>query len=158
MQPTALSKKIITDFSRYTFAKGEDFHWSPEKRTVFYPHLNHIEDIWSLLHEVAHGELGHQSYGLDIELISLEVAAWEHASKQLAPHYGISVDEDYLQDHLDTYRQWLHARSTCPECGQNGLQTKNTYSCLNCRCLWRANEARMCSLRRIRLQAQDQTF
>jgi hypothetical protein len=158
MQLTALSKQIFADFPQYAFIKSDDFHWSPAQKTVFYSQLEQIEDMWSLLHELAHGELGHHSYGLDIELVGLEVAAWEYATQHLANRYGLTVDENYLQDHLDTYRQWLHARSTCPNCGQNGLQTKNTYSCLNCRCLWRANEARMCSLRRIKLQVQGQTF
>lgn len=158
MQPTALSARIIADFPTYTFSKGADFHWSPQQATVFYPQLESAQDIWSLLHEIAHGELTHSSYGLDIELISLEAAAWEYASQKLAPGYGLTIDEDYLQDHLDTYRHWLHVRSACPECGQSGLQTKNTYSCLNCRCVWRANEARMCSLRRTKLQVQGQTF
>jgi hypothetical protein len=158
MQLTALSHQIFADFPKYTFIKGDDFHWSASQAAIFYPHLSSPEDIWSLLHEIGHGELGHQTYGLDIELVGLEVDAWDYAIKQLAPNYGLIVDEDYLQDHLDTYRQWLHARSTCPECGQNGLQTKNTYSCINCRCLWRANEALMCNLRRIKLQVQNQTF
>lgn len=156
MRPTALSAQIIADFPAYTFSEGADFHWSPTQKTVFYPQLNSLQDIWSLLHEIAHGELAHSSYGLDIELVGMEVAAWEYATG-LAANYGLKIDEDYLQDHLDTYRHWLHERSTCPECGQSGLQTKNTYSCINCRCLWRANEARMCNLRRIRLRGQSQT-
>ena len=153
MQPTRLNNQIIADFPAYQFVIGDDFHWSPDTSTVFYPKDTSIEAVWSLLHEIAHGELGHANFGLDIELVSLEATAWEHAAVVLAPRYELQIDDDYLQDHLDTYRQWLHARSTCPDCGQNGLQTKNTYRCINCRCFWRANEARVCSLRRTKLQA-----
>lgn len=141
----------MADFGRYTFVQGDAFRWSPSSFIIYYPRLDSPEDIWSLLHEIAHGELGHATYDLDIELVGHEAAAWEYAARKLAPAYELAIDEDYLQDHLDTYRAWLDKRSTCPNCGQNGLQTKNTYRCINCRCLWRANDARICELRRTKL-------
>ena len=153
----SLTKQIIADFSAYTFARGDTFRWSPEAATIFYPTLGHPEDIWSLLHEIAHGELRHATYTLDIELVQHESDAWAYAAQVLAAKYSLTINDNYIQDHLDTYRQWLHNRSTCPTCGQNGLQTKNTYSCINCRCLWRTNEARLCALRRIRLPSRSQT-
>ena len=130
--------------------------WSPDEQTIYHPRLSTDESIWSLLHEVAHAELSHHTYTLDVELVSHEVAAWEHALL-LSRLYNLHINDDYIQDHLDTYRAWLHDRSTCPHCGQNGLQTKNTYSCINCKCLWRANEARICALRRVRLPSRSQT-
>jgi hypothetical protein len=156
MLSTLTAANILADFSRYTFTQGDDFRWSPDTYVIYYPQLTTPEDTWSLLHEIAHGELGHTTYNLDIELVSHEAEAWEYAATQLAPKYDFVIDDEYIQDHLDTYRIWLNRRSTCPNCGQNGLQTKNTYSCINCRCLWRANEARLCGLRRTRLQGQDQ--
>lgn len=151
-----LSSKIISHFNTYRFEQGADFRWSPSRQTIFYPKLQIIEDICSLLHETAHAELRHNDYISDLELVGQEARAWEYAKVTLAPKFDIAIDDDYIADHLDTYRLWLYERSKCPDCGQNGLQTQNTYQCLNCRCLWRANEARLCSLRRIRLQ--DQKF
>lgn len=147
-----LHSAIAAHFKQYAFVVGADFRWSPTQTTVFHPPIVHYEDIWDLLHEVAHAELGHRSFNADIELISHEAAAWEYAAQVLAPIFGVSIGEDYADASLDTYRHWLHTRSLCPDCGQNGLQTQNTYQCLNCRCLWRANDARLCRLQRIRLR------
>jgi hypothetical protein len=154
MQPTnSLVGRLTQDFPAYTIVSGQDFKWSPAKRQIIYAPLDGPEDEWTLLHELAHADLGHADYILDIQLVQQEVAAWEHAREVLGPRYGHAISEDHIQDHLDSYRQWLHKRSTCPECSQNGLQTtQNTYSCTNCRCLWRVNDARMCRLRRSRLK------
>lgn len=154
---TKTFEKIKADFPVYRFQQG-DFRWSPEITTIFHQPPTSLESLWSLLHEIAHGELKHLTYYLDIELIAQEAKAWQYAKTVLAGRYGLEVDENYIEDHLDTYRAWIHQRSTCPECEQNGLQTKNTYSCLNCGCRWQANEARLCGLRRVRLRDQDQIF
>lgn len=155
-QLTSLLKQIINDHTQFGFVLGDDFVWSPDGRQIMYKKPAHLADIWTLLHEVAHAKLGHTSYDLDIELVTREVEAWEHARVSLAPLYGLHIDPDHIEDHLDTYRLWLHERSRCPNCRQNGLQTtKNTYSCNNCRCLWRVNEARICRLKRTRLPVRD---
>lgn len=155
MQLTKLNNHIISTFD-YIFTSGETFMWSPDKKTIFYRPAKQIEDIWSLLHEIAHAELGHTTFGLDIELVSHEAQAWKHATAVLAPRFNLIIDGDYVEDHLDTYREWMFARSACPTCGQTGLQTQNTYRCINCRCSWRTNEARLCALRRTRLPIQSQ--
>ena len=158
---TLLTKRcrdICNTFPAYTFSSGEGFWWFPDKNTIFFRQPQHNEDIWDLLHEIAHAELGHVAYTLDIELIQYETQAWSHVTSVLAPRFAITVNPDHIQDHLDTYRHWMFTRSTCPSCSLTGLQTKNTYRCVNCRCSWRANEARLCALRRFRLQGQDQTF
>jgi hypothetical protein len=153
MPPTnSLLEQIGADFPKYTFLQGSNFRWSPDQQLITYAAIETPEDAWTLLHELAHADLGHTDFELDIHLIQHEVAAWEHAKIALAPRYTISIPDGHIQDHLDSYREWLHKRSTCPECGQNGLQTtQNTYSCTNCRCLWRVNDARMCRLRRSKL-------
>lgn len=152
----SLLKRIQADNAAYGFVLGEDFVWSPVTRTILYRAPQTEADIWTLLHEIAHAQLGHQAYDLDIALITYEVAAWELAQHTLAPKYGLVIDDSHVDEHLDTYRYWLHERSICPTCKQNGFQTtKNTYSCYNCKCLWRVNEARVCRLRRTRLLSRD---
>jgi hypothetical protein len=152
-----LAKQVCDDFSQYTFVQGDDFVWSPQQQQITYSALLQPEDVWDLLHEISHAELGHTDYTLDVELVRREAEAWHHAVNTLAPHYHLIISPDYTEDHLDTYRVWLHKRSLCPSCTQNGLQTTtNTYSCNNCRCSWRVNEARKCGLRRTRLPNQDQ--
>lgn len=155
MQLIKLNNHIISSFD-YTFRPGETFMWSPDKSTIFYRSVEQMEDIWSLLHEIAHAELKHATFGLDIELVKHEAQAWKYATTVLAPRFNLVIDDEYVQGHLDTYREWMFARSVCPSCGHTGLQTQNTYSCINCRCSWRANEARLCALRRTRLPIQSQ--
>lgn len=143
-------KRITHDFSGHSFETADSFYWSASKNTVFHPPINQDEDIWCLLHEIAHGQLGHSEYSLDIELIKQESAAWNFA-RRIAQNYCVTINDDFIQDYLDTYRSWLYARSKCPKCKQNGIQTQNTYRCINCRCLWRANEARLSGLKRTKL-------
>ena len=147
-----LAKTVLSRFTGYSFVPDDHFSWSSDKNTVYYQSLKDETAIWTLLHEVAHAELNHTHYMLDIELIDHEVAAWEHARTVLGPQFGLTIDDDHIQDHLDTYRHWLHQRSVCPNCAHNGIQTtQNTYNCSNCRCLWRVNDARGCALRRTKL-------
>lgn len=150
--PAQIFSKLLSDFERYAFIKGDGFAWSANKLQITYSAASSADDIWSILHEIAHAELAHTSYLLDIELLKQEVAAWEFAKAHLAPTYGNVIADEFIQEHLDTYRQWLHRRSLCPDCQQNGFQvSQNTYSCSNCRCLWRVNDARLCGLQRIKL-------
>ncbi|HMQ96212.1 MAG TPA: hypothetical protein PKD19_03245 [Candidatus Saccharibacteria bacterium] len=101
-----------------------------------------------MLHELGHGLLNHQSYSRDIELLGYERDAWEEA-KKIATNYTVELQQNDIEKHLDSYRDWLHSRSTCPACESSGLQTaKYRYTCLACKHIWRVNEARTCALRR----------
>jgi len=101
-----------------------------------------------LLHELAHALLNHHNYKMDIELVSMERQAWDLAI-ELSKKYKIIIPDDLMQDHLDTYRDWMHLRSKCINCQATGVQKSNkTYQCPVCSSLWQANEARFCSLRR----------
>jgi len=148
--PSTLSQllpKLNTNFPQITFEPSERFAWSPENRTVFY---NETDENATelLLHELSHGVLEHHDYRKDVELLAMETAAWEKAL-ELAKSYDIQIDDEVSEKHLDTYRDWMHARSTCPECEATGYQTKkDTYSCVACGGSWRVNEARLCGLKR----------
>jgi len=142
-------KKLLQDFNAYSFRADKGFSWSSDSATIAYKQPTAFTDIWLLLHEIAHAELGHRHYHYDIDLTRMEAEAWDYAKKSIAPHYKLIIDGDFIEDTLDTYRLWLHARSTCPRCTQTGAQaTKNTYSCINCRCSWQVYEARLCGVRR----------
>jgi len=126
------------------FTPGPTFYWSPETNEVFYRDgATEEKAAWSLLHETGHALLGHTTYKRDIELIKLEVAAWEKA-RELAGQFGITIDEDHIEDCLDTYRDWLHARSTCPSCTTKCLQQNDArhYRCHNCHTTWKVTPSR----------------
>ncbi len=144
---TSLAIKLRADFTKFQFSSSDEFRWSPSELTIFYDKTS--SDCASLLHELAHAVLDHRTYAKDIELIERERDAWAYARHTLAPIYNIQIDEDIVEDSLDTYRNWLHARSTCPECQATGLQTKNNeYKCLVCFTKWHSNDARFYALRR----------
>lgn len=143
---TSLLTKLRADYPAISFSKSDTFRWSPSEQTVYYADDSQAEA--RLLHEVSHYLLNHSVYVKDIDLIKMERDAWEKA-RSLAPHYAVTLDEETIQAHLDTYREWLHARSTCPACGATGVQTKQgAYHCVACGADWRVNEARTCGLKR----------
>lgn len=154
LSPNKLLTRVRKDFPHLQFEPAETFAWSPDQQTITYADEPRTDLL--LLHELSHALLGHKDYSLDIELLRLESAAWDYA-KGLANQYNVPLDDDLIEDNLDSYRDWLHARSACPNCQQIGIQNqKNTYSCLNCRYSWGVNDAKQCQLRRTRLQGQDQ--
>ena len=138
-----LLKELGVDFPKLVFTAGGSNHWSPETSQVFYD-KKQPEPLraWSLLHELAHAFLTHTSYTSDFELLKLEVKAWEEA-KTLGQKYGVVIDEEHIQDCLDTYRDWLHKRSTCPTCSLRSAQKdEHTYLCFNCGTNWKVSSAR----------------
>lgn len=147
---TSLINKLATDYPAFQFKSGTDFQWEPATKTVFYDPKS--SDAASLLHELAHAILEHGTFKKDIELIEIERDAWMHAKEHLASQYDIVITEDAVEEALDTYRDWLHARSTCPDCHATGVQIKQEhYSCIVCSTIWRVNDGRMCALRRYRI-------
>jgi hypothetical protein len=154
IMPSTLSliAKLQYDFPDIRFTAGDMFRWSPKERTVYY---GNTDDTASLIHEVAHALLGHHDYERDIDLLKMERDAWEYATSTLGERYGLVIDEDVVQDSVDTYRNWLHARSACPGCRAAGLQSSAVqYTCIACNARWKVNEARSCALRRYNIPYQ----
>lgn len=136
------------------FTAGQQFCWSPESGEVFFnPAANDETSVWSLLHETGHALLNHATYQADFELVRLEAAAWEKA-RSLAAALGGKIDEDHIQDCLDTYRDWLYKRSICPTCRTKCLQQNDFihYRCFNCHTVWRVTASRFCRAYRSRLR------
>lgn len=150
--PSNTIASIKADYPSLLFIEDSSFFWSPADSSVHInpDRLTEESGIWSLLHEVAHSELGHATYSSDYELLAFEVAAWEKAT-ELAKKYDHAIDDQHVEDCLDSYRDWLYARSTCPTCKLNSLQTEvNTYCCLNCECIWRVSPSRFCRAYRLK--------
>lgn len=142
----SLLLQLKADYPQFSFKKATSFLWSPSEQTVYYTDEN--KGYSFLLHELSHGLLGHADYNHDVELLAMERQAWDRAS-ELAKTYGLTISDDVKESTLDTYRDWLHARSTCPKCSATGLQLKKRlYTCPACRQDWQVNEARICALRR----------
>lgn len=146
----SLIQRLKVAYPAFSFQEGTEYRWSPSEHTVYYIKQEKGYDF--LLHELSHGILDHSDYHRDIELLAMERAAWDSVLT-LAPAYEVTIDSDQIESTLDSYRDWLHARSTCPNCEAIGVQTKKqVYSCLACRHQWQVNEARVCGLRRTKLK------
>jgi len=128
------------------YIKGKQFCWSPEQKQIIYRSgSSNQQDMWSLLHETGHALLNHTSYKADYELIRMEVSAWQKA-KELAKKFGFTIDDEHIEDCLDTYRDWLYKRSICPTCTAKCLQQNDNlhYRCFNCHTVWRVSASRFC--------------
>lgn len=142
----SLLARLRKDYPELTFKAGTSFCWSPKDKQINYrADARGTEAAHSLLHEIGHASLDHRNYRQDLELLMLEVAAWEQA-KLLAPTYKVAIDEDRVQDCLDSYRDWLYRRSICPSCTTKALQEDGQprYRCHNCQATWRVAPSRFC--------------
>lgn len=172
MENQIMSKPIIDKlaiaFPDIKFKSGDSFYWSPNKKLIIYSEdlIDEESGRWALFHELAHAKLGHTSYSSDLGLLKLEVEAWNEA-KELSVLYDIKIDEDHIQDCLDTYRDWLYRRSTCPTCEIVCLQfSPINYKCHNCHTTWSVSTSRFCRPYRLktkeakekRLQSKTATF
>lgn len=146
---TSLIKQLRHTYPQLEFQPGDDFQYHPPV-TITYQ-LEEPAAIYLLLHEVGHALLDLHSYKRDIQLLTIESLAWERAC-EVAGNLDITIPEDIIQNALDTYRDWLHTRSICPNCMTTGVQSSDAslFFCLACETQWHANLAKACALRRYR--------
>jgi hypothetical protein len=138
-----LVHKLQQDHPSLLFTVGETLCWSPKLNQIFYAADENEHSVAGLLHEVGHALLGHHTFKSDVELLQKEVEAWQTA-QQLASSYGVNIDENHVQDCLDTYRDWLYHRSRCPACHATGVQqTPREYHCINCGTKWGVSNSRL---------------
>jgi hypothetical protein len=156
--PKLLEPKALLSFVKASMPKGckivnaNAFYWSPRTKTLHFveERLSDTTGQAALVHEACHALLGHTKYSTDAELLMLEVDAWGKA-KELATGIGLDIDPEHIEDCLDTYREWLYARSTCPTCRTTSLQTDKTmYQCISCGASWRVSPSRFCRVYRMR--------
>lgn len=125
--------RLKTDYPELRFRVSNKFMFRPP-RTVVVEEGGEADDGWALqlLHEVGHAVLGHRDYATDPERLVMEREAWERA-RELCGEYNIYYDEELVEAKLDTYRDWLHQRSRCPDCGLTRYQTRDgRYHCPGC--------------------------
>lgn len=137
-----LVAKLQKDYPWLTFVRGKLLCWSPGEKQIFYDPDSGEIGMAGVLHEIGHAQLEHRSYANDVDLLQKEALAWEKAV-QLARKYDLRLSEAHIQDCLDSYRDWVHKRSTCPLCAARGLQQDDsTYRCVNCGDSWHVTDSR----------------
>lgn len=138
---------IVNHYSELSFEPTDYFAFSASEDKIFFDNnelsTQSNESRLALLHEVSHALLGHFTYSSDFELLIMEAQAW-HKTKELCEYFDVVVDNSYIQDCIDSYDHWLTARSTCPNCQNLCLNSKqpDSYSCFVCSCAWHASSDR----------------
>ena len=126
----AFLDKLKQDYPDLRFRAGRKFAFRPPRTVILGSNEPHAKLL--ALHEVSHAVCKHKDFKMDVERLKMENEAWERA-RELADYYEIEVDENLIQDELDTYRDWLHKKSRCPVCGLTRFQTPDTiYHCPQC--------------------------
>lgn len=144
--------EIIATYPEYNFVSSDKYAWDSNTKTIYYIETsdslqNHIH---SLLHELSHALLNHVNFSNDIKLIKMERDAWA-MTKKLLVKYQQEIDTSHIEDCLDSYRDWIYARSKCPQCSHVGVETSNNvYGCIFCPILWKVPESRLCAVKRVR--------
>jgi hypothetical protein len=132
---------IIKDFPQFEFIPGRFFMWSPHNQAIVYDtrRVKANDGKIALVHEIGHAILGHRLYKFDMQLMQMELDAWDVA-RQLAVTYGLRIDENHIARCIDTYDEWLTKRATCPDCANFSLQRgRDEYSCFACGSIWQVN-------------------
>ncbi len=118
----------------FRFVFGKKFAFSPPKSIKIGPPEEGAKLLF--LHELGHALLKHRIFRTEVERLKMEVDAWEKA-RELAAQYGVEFDDEKMQDELDTYRDFLHAKSRCPKCGLTRYATPDgVFHCPRCEELW----------------------
>lgn len=147
---TSIISALKTNYPQFSFIQSTSFWWSPPDKTVHYNPKS--KDLMAFIfHELSHAVLNHKDCKSDIKLVTMERQAWDYA-KILALFYKVNIPKSTIQSSLDSYRDWLHKRSTCPRCTATGIQNNVCqYSCVACSYSWQVNQAKKCKLRRYSL-------
>ena len=129
-----LIKKIASDHPELQIEHGERFQFSPPNH-LYYSDADEQPELL-LLHELGHFLIGETDYSTDIELLEIEAKAWAKA-RELCGKYRIEYDEDFAEDHIDSYRDYLHYSSLCKNCQLAGYQDNSgNYHCALCGATW----------------------
>ena len=132
---TELNKIIVQlkkDYPWLRWRVGKKFAFRPPRTIVVEQAKLDECSKMLLLHEVGHAMLEHQNYRTDVERLKMERAAWEQARK-LCERYGVEYDVEVAERELDSYRDWLHRRASCPRCGLTRYQgVEGEYHCPEC--------------------------
>lgn len=132
---------IIAAFPQHTFLPAAFFSYDAADEVINYSPIaiKNNNGKLALLHEISHCELGHFHYQSDLQLYAMEIDAWRYTQK-LAERFGISIHQDYIEECLESYNQWIEKRGTCPNCGVFCAQiTETEFECYNCSTRWRVN-------------------
>ncbi len=137
-----LLSQIAHDYPDFTLKPGARFTWKPPKTIVYEPETAYPPLYFALLtlHELGHAVSKHKDYKTTVERLKIESEAWSAARRLFIKYQKSDIlpanwawDTDFVENHLDTYRDWLHTKTTCKTCGLTMYQTPDgSYHCPFC--------------------------
>jgi hypothetical protein len=134
-----LIEKLAKAYPELEIKAGNRFQFTPPNQ-LFYATDTEYSDTEAqllLLHELGHYLIGETDYHTDIELLEIEAKAWAKAH-DLCKEYGLEYNEDFAEDRLDSYRNYLHFTSLCKNCQLAGYQDdRGNYHCPLCNSIWK---------------------
>ena len=133
-----LISRLTNDFPDLEIKAGDRFQFTPPATLIYAAKIDYSdgEAKLLLLHELGHYLIGETDYDSDIELLEIEAKAWAKA-EDLCTKYGVKYDEDFAEDRLDSYRDYLHHSSLCKVCQLSGYQDGHgLYHCPLCGATW----------------------
>ncbi len=123
-----LIERLRVDYPDIRFVSGKKYSFRPPRTIMIGPE----ESSLLLLHELGHALCGHRDFKTNIQRVKLEREAWEKA-RELSSKYGIQFDDEFAENELDTYRDWVEKKSRCPVCGLTRFQSiDGNYHCPRC--------------------------
>ncbi|MBQ6355310.1 hypothetical protein IJJ18_02745 [Candidatus Saccharibacteria bacterium] len=133
---------LETAYPNFRFKVGNRFKFCyPNQISLENPENSAIPPAFfalQTLHELGHALCKHKDYNTDVSRLKIERAAWEAAKTAYEKlpddlRNTFKWDKDYVEDSLDTYRDWLHKKSTCKTCGLTCYQTPDgKWHCPRC--------------------------
>lgn len=133
-----LITSLEQDFPDLHFTYGKRFSFRPPKTIVIGPDEGEKTPML-LFHELGHALSGKHSYKTAVERLKIESIAWSEGKKAyerclVSGRYSLpDWDDDFVEESLDTYRDWLHSKSKCKNCGLTMFQNQDgTWECPYC--------------------------
>ncbi|MBR3177355.1 hypothetical protein IKF27_00930 [Candidatus Saccharibacteria bacterium] len=144
--------QLSSDYPDFHFVYGKRFSFRPPKTIVIGPDEG-VNTPLLALHELGHALSKKYQYSLSVERLQIERMAWDIAKKVLEDYKKLQSgdlkklspfaprgpllsdlelplwDEDFVEDNLDSYRDWLHHKSKCPTCGLTMYQDADQKWC-----------------------------
>lgn len=133
--------ELQSEYPDFSWQLGARFKYRPEKTIIIDQNSPAPWPYFALLtlHELGHALSKHKDYKTDVERLRIESEAWQRAKRLISEHknwqktYQLAYDEDFAESELDSYRDWLHQKSKCKNCGLTRYQTLDgKYHCPQC--------------------------
>ena len=138
MSSSPLVAQLQKDYPDFRFISGRRFSFRPPKTIVIGPDEGETTPFL-IFHELGHALSKKYRYDLSIERLKIESLAWQEAKKAYQACLSSGKypnlppwDEGFAEDQLDTYRDWLHAKSKCKTCGLTMYEKNSHWFCPYC--------------------------